>query len=1068
MKSASNKNPQEQAVVAKAFALATELQSKGKHPEAQRIYEELLAIAPDHAGAMNNFGLMLLDLNQPDKALSLLKKSALLQPKNAKAWNSLGSAQRKLGQFDQAIKSFDTALKIDPRYANAWFNRANSCWELERFAEAAANYRKAYDTDKNIPEIDRCLGAMALQAGDLDEAIVHYRRVLEKDPDNSEAAYHIIQSKKVTGTDDPDFQCLERLDMSAKQSMHTRDWLAYLNFALAKAYSDLGEDDKSFEKLDYANNLKRTSWNIPPEQFEDVYATLDVMSGLATKEKLDSCKDAAIDTDMPIFIVGIPRSGTMLTEQILASHPDVFGAGELKTFSQLVMRHLGQNPLPDLESAQYEAMLNRLDSKTLRRIGEEYLEKIREISGGKKHVTDKMPGNFFWLGLIKTVFPKAKIIHCRRDPIDTCFSIYQRLFFENIYWAYDQTEVGRYYKHYEKLMTHWARLFPDGMYNQKYEDMVSDQEGQTRKLLAHCGLNWDERCLKFYEQGRTVRTASMQQIRMPIYKSSVQAWKKHEKHLQPLIEALNTDADTHKKRAGERIAALPRTEKQSKPSLTAEEQKKEDLVRQVIAKTQELERLSKYEDAHNILQQLLDHAPQNAAVALNLGSISHKLGRLDDALRWLKRALELDSKNANIMLSIAATHLDLGQSEKALEYVQMALAAEPDNIRTYGQCGNLLCEIGRIDEGIGYYRRALEKDPTNTAILQDLSRLKKFTADDPDLAHMAAINRDALSDEQKIQLDFALGKAYGDTKNYDRSFANYLTANELVKKKLDYEWGSVPAYFDRIAEIFTPALAKKFEGQGYKTGKAIFVVGMPRSGTTLTEQILASHHAVTGGGEMPYFAQSVPFFENPELPDCFSKTASTLCAGLVENLSASMLGQIGRAYIEKITKINPDAQYITDKLPFNFLWVGLIRLALPDAKIVYVRRDPVDNCFSCFKTRFTHYIPWTHDLTEIAKVYKSHDRLMNHWKEIFGDAIYTVRYENLVADQEAESRRLLEYCGLEWDDACLSFHENERRVNTASVYQVRQPVYKDAVKRWEKYRTHLAPLIEELGDLANG
>lgn len=538
MKTLANKNPQEEAIFAKAFALATELQSKGKKTEAQKIYEELLSLSPGHAGAMHNYGLMLLEDGAHERALALLKNSAALQPKNAKAWNSLGSAQRKLEMFADAVESFGKAIDIDPEYANAWFNRANSCWELERFADAAESYKKAYDLDKNMPEIDAYLAAMAFQTGDLEEGVLHYRRALEKDPDNSEAAYHLAQNKTFTGAEDPDFKALERLNASAKQKAHSKEWLSYLNFALAKAYRDFGDDEKSFERLDYANSLKRQSWNISADRFEDIYSEMGKLIALSGKENLEKLKDAAMDADTPVFIVGMPRSGTTLTEQILASHPDVFGAGELKAFGNAVMKNLG-NPADGAKLLPYEEIARGLTSQTLRRIGEEYLKRINGISTGKKHVTDKMPFNFFWIGLIKTVFPKAKIIHCRRDPVDVCLSIYQRIFFDDIHWGYNQTELGRYYKHYERIMAHWENLFPGEIHHQKYEDMVSDQEGQTRKLLEFCGLGWDDRCLKFYEHKRVVRTASMQQVRKPIYRDSAKRWKKYEKHIAPLLDALD-------------------------------------------------------------------------------------------------------------------------------------------------------------------------------------------------------------------------------------------------------------------------------------------------------------------------------------------------------------------------------------------------------------------------------------------------------------------------------------------------------------------------------------------------
>lgn len=507
---------------------------------------------------------------------------------------------------------------------------------------------------------------------------------------------------------------------------------------------------------------------------------------------------------------------------------------------------------------------------------------------------------------------------------------------------------------------------------------------------------------------------------------------------------------------------MNRKQRRSAKLPPAPDPQKTALVQKVIDKALELEKLSRPEEALDILRQLLEHAPDNPTIPYNIGVMSQKLGRAEDAAHWLEQALKLDPANTIALLALAAVHLDRQAPEKAITCIEKAMSHDPRDISILGKCANLLCETGRIDEGISYFRKAQKLDPGNTAIYQSLSRLKKFTADDPDIAAMERIDQNDLSDEQKIQLGYALGKAYGDAGNHDKSFAAYLMANETKKKNLNYTQGVISGYIDRIGEIFTPEIAARFANTGLKTRKPVFVVGMPRSGTTLTEQILAAHPQVHGGGELSYFAQSLPFVENPELPEGMDKNSPTFSAALLEELSADTLEDIGKKYLEKLERLSPQSPHITNKLPFNFIWIGLIKLALPEAKIIHVRRDPVDNCFSCFKTHFTYNLPWTHDLREIASVYKSHDRLMAHWKNIFGDAVYTIQYEHLVSDQETQSRRLLEYCELPWNDSCLAFHKSERRVNTASVYQVRQPIYKDAVKRWEKYREHLRPLIEEL------
>ena len=243
---------------------------------------------------------------------------------------------------------------------------------------------------------------------------------------------------------------------------------------------------------------------------------------------------AGYNSDLPIFILGMPRSGTTLVEQILASHPSIHGAGELKDLSGIAFglpHRLGSSqPFPECVA--------EVDAGRWRELGEAYVQGIRKHAAGMERITDKMPSNYHFVGLIHLMLPSAQIIHCVRDPVDTCLSCYKTLFVKTQEFSYDLTELGRHYRQYDRLMQHWKTVLPGRMLDVRYEDVVSDLEGVARRLVEFCGLEWNEACLEFYKTERPVRTASAVQVRRPIYQTSIEYWRRYERHLGPLFQAL--------------------------------------------------------------------------------------------------------------------------------------------------------------------------------------------------------------------------------------------------------------------------------------------------------------------------------------------------------------------------------------------------------------------------------------------------------------------------------------------------------------------------------------------------
>ncbi len=469
-----------------------------------------------------------------------------------------------------------------------------------------------------------------------------------------------------------------------------------------------------------------------------------------------------------------------------------------------------------------------------------------------------------------------------------------------------------------------------------------------------------------------------------------------------------------------------------------------------------LKDLERFDEAAETFRAALAIEARSDKICVHFGAMLIDRHVIDEAAALAERALALNPDNHDAVNLMGRVSFEREQPEQALGFFQRALALKPGLADAYNNMGNALKELGRLDDALTAYHKSLELDPDITGVYVNLADSMKFAPGDRYLTQMQALaaRTEGLSPTDRLQLDFALGKAYADLKEYSRSFGHLLQGNAAKRAAIAYDEDAAMAFFDRIEKVFSRKLIAQKSGGGDASARPIFVLGMPRSGTTLVEQIIASHPMAHGAGELMTLHDTVIEKEagGPSYPE------------LVASLDAGGLRRLGASYLDKLRKIAPEGERVTDKMPSNYYYVGLIHLALPNAKIIHTVRDPVDNCISCFSKLFSAEQNHTYDLGELGRYYRRYERLMAHWRNALPTgAFLDVRYEDVVADTEGAARRILAHCGLPWDDRCLAFHETDRPVRTASATQVRQPIYASAVGRWRVYEEFLGPLLTALG-----
>jgi tetratricopeptide (TPR) repeat protein len=604
--------------------------------------------------------------------------------------------------------------------------------------------------------------------------------------------------------------------------------------------------------------------------------------------------------------------------------------------------------------------------------------------------------------------------------------------------------------------------------------------GQPRWAAAHCELG-----LTLGSLGRGEDAVASLRRAVSLAPNLVAAWRALADHLSAMGDDAGADAaygqqvknSTHDPRLLQAAAALYANRiPEAEAHLRAHLKQHPTDVAAIRMFAEVAARLERYVDAENLLERCLQLAPGFAAARRNYATVLHRQYKDARALEEVDRLLASDPRDPTYRNLKAAVLGSLGRYAESIELYAGILAEYPHQEKVWLNYGHALKTAGRQQESIDAYRKCLELAPHCGAAYWSLANLKTFRFTPADVEAMRAqLARTDLAEEERMYLSFAAGKAFEDACSYAESFDSYTRGNSLRRARLGYDPERTCDRVRRCKEILTREFFEQRRGHGATAADPIFIVGLPRAGSTLLEQILASHSAVEGTMELPDLISIARRVSRPAANarggqpqgaeprggpgGDASRYPATLAA-----LSAAECRALGEQYLSQ-TRIQrkTSAPFFIDKMPNNFAYVGFIQLALPNARIIDARRHPLGCCFSVFKQHFARGQNFAYDLGDLGRYYRDYVELMAHFDEVLPGRVHRVIYEKLIDDTQSEVRRLLDYCGLPFEPACLRFYENDRAVRTASSEQVRQPIFRDALQHWRHFEPWLGPLKEALG-----
>ncbi|MBT4890261.1 MAG: tetratricopeptide repeat protein [Rhodospirillales bacterium] len=507
------------------FNLGVVNQALNKLPDAEKNYNRVLELTPDNANAYINLGMIYKSMGQLEDATNCYNQAIALNPNSFESTNNMGVVYLERNLFQEAKGCFLQALDLNPKYTDALINLATTYNGIGELGKAQECCNDALKTTPDSAAAYKTLGTIMKNLGKMEEAVEHLRHAIFLQPDFTEA-YLILNSIHKPNPGAPIITSMEQRYNDPSSSVNNKILNA---FGLAEIFDNQEDYSKAFAYMYEANRLKRENYSY---DIEDDRKLLERIKEVYQPSLLTIENELTVEDETPIFILGMMRSGTSLTEQILASHPDVTGAGELSFLKNIVHESFTR------QNKRFPESIKEINDSFKSELASQYLKQLREFSQNSRFITDKMPSNFLYIGLIKQILPNARIIHMQRNPMDTCLSIFSKSFAGIHHYAYDLEELGAYYRLYQNLMDHWREVLPGEILDVNYERLTENPEQEIRRILDFCDLSFNDACLNFHKSERAVITASATQVRKPMYKTAIERWRNYETELEPLRKVI--------------------------------------------------------------------------------------------------------------------------------------------------------------------------------------------------------------------------------------------------------------------------------------------------------------------------------------------------------------------------------------------------------------------------------------------------------------------------------------------------------------------------------------------------
>ena len=883
------------------------------------------------------------------------------------------------GRAVEAEKCCKEYLKKYPNDVNLLNLAGGIAIENNQLQDALYYLSRAAEQAPDNSTLQHNLGYLHIAQGQFAAAEGYFRKAIQLRPCYGEASQNLSGCRKFTDPNDPVFKNL-LADLEKKEVVkHDR---CYMHFAAGKIYDDLKEYDKAFYHYKQGNEARG-------QQFDCLAfkKTIDDIIEVYTAEFVQQHLSLDPTQKGPIFIVGMPRSGSTLVERVIAGHPQVFPIGESPLIPTLITS-LPQNVQP--KGVPFPACVSTISASTWNGFRQFYQQHANRVATQEfTHFVDKNLANYRYLGFILALFPGARIIHTLRNPMDTALSCYMQNFTKSQEYAFNLSHIAFVYQQYQRLMNHWKRVLPGKIIEVPYEEMIKDQEVWARKLIKAIGLKWDDACLEpeKTDSGKVI-TASVWQVRQPVYKTSVERWRRYEKHLKPLIDAFQLNKE------GKKV-----------------EVKQLHEINNLLGE-------KKYVEAEKRLEELLQEYPSDAELLNIAAACALQQQKLDEAEPYLAQALTLDENN-------------------------------PCGLHNYGY---ILASHGHFDEAETYFRKAIALKPDYASAYLQLAESKKFKEKDPIVPQMEALlARNNVPTHDKPFYHFALGKIYNDLQQYELAFKHYQQGNNERHHVFDPK--ATEAYFARLKKVYNKEFCAQIKPITISPSP-IFIVGMPRSGSTLFEQLLLQHPQITSGGEL-YEIRGIA----QSFPRNYPKAGKTFPECMVDMPNFVLEG----AAIVYINRLRDFAKYgagrVLDKNLQNFEFLGMIHQLFKNPKVIHITRDPIAVCLSCYMQNFNHGQEYSFDLKNLAFYYKQYQDLMAHWEKVLPITILQISYEELINANQETMTKVWRYLNL--PESEVGTKEN-RAILTASRWQARQPLYRDSLEKWRHYEPYLGGALDDL------